>query len=94
MKAALRHAMTFLLLGVAGCMFFFLAVLAATDEITPPSDIHTLNLGMPIGGEGNDDRFDVDRLRELCNVPWPASLVGDQAKADEAWQKACRSFGK
>lgn len=66
-------------------------VLAVTDDLQG-ADTPTLALDSPIGGEGQDEQFDVDRLRELCKVPWPASIAGD--RTEEARRKACRAFGE
>lgn len=89
MMKRLFHAALFLVIATGLFSGFgILAILALTDDLSPPIQ-PAIALISPIGEQERDDEFDVDRLRELCRVEWPKSVAGE--RSEEARRKACRA---
>jgi hypothetical protein len=86
MKKLLNLAIGFLACLIFACIFAFLLLLAATDDLTPPAAAAAEQT------QNDEGQFDFDHLRDLCRVPWPASIAGD--RTEEARRRACRAVGE
>jgi hypothetical protein len=65
-----------------------LVAYALTSNSPEASPLPAIELGSPIAF---DERSEIDQLRDLCKLEWPAAVA--DGRDEEARRKACRAFG-